>query len=116
MRWLDAQPLSTLATTAVTKAELIYGIEQLPEGNRKAALAMVVLAILERFAGRILPFDEGAAESYAAIVARRENLGRPMGPLDAQIVAIAATRGFALASRDRDMRDCGVPLINPWET
>lgn len=78
-------------------------------------MAEVVAAILEQFQGRILPFDESAAEQYATIVATRRLMGRPIQPLDAQVAAIAAARGAAMASRDRDMRDCGVPLINPWD-
>lgn len=114
VRWLDAQPLGIMATTAVTKAEMIYGVERLPEGQRRRALTLIVSAIMERFAGRILPFDEAAAAHYASIVIARRKMGRPIEPLDAQIVAIAAAHGAAVATRDRDMRDCGIPLINPW--
>jgi predicted nucleic acid-binding protein len=115
LRWLSEQPGDALVTTAVTKAELLYGTRKMADGKRKAAIAEVVAAILEQFAGRILPFDESAADKYALIVASRERMGQPIQPLDAQVAAIAATWGATLASRDRDMRDCGVPLINPWD-
>jgi toxin FitB len=114
LRWLSEQPVDAIVTTAVTKAELLYGVRKMADGKRKAAMAEVIAAILEQFAGRILPFDERAAEKYALIVASRERMGRPIQPLDAQVASIAAARGAALASRDRDMRDCGVPLLNPW--
>jgi predicted nucleic acid-binding protein len=115
LRWLSDQPVDALVTTAVTKAELLYGVRKMADGKRKAAMAEVIAAILEQFGGRILPFDASAAEKYALIVAGRERIGRPIQPLDAQVAAIAAARGAALASRDRDMRDCGIPLINPWD-
>lgn len=115
LRWLNEQSIDALVTTAVTKAELLYGVQQLADGKRKTAMAEVVSAILDQFGNRILPFDEEAAETYASIVANRKRMGRPIQPLDAQVAAIAAVRGAVLASRDRDMRDCGVPLINPWD-
>lgn len=115
LRWLSEQPVDALVTTAVTKAELLYGVRKMADGKRKAAMAEVIAAILEQFEGRILPFDESAAEKYAVIVASRQRMGHPIQPLDAQVASIAAARGAALASRDRDMRDCGVPHINPWD-
>jgi toxin FitB len=36
--------------------------------------------------------------------------------LDAQIAAIAQSRGAAIATRNiSDFQDCGVELIDPWE-
>ncbi len=112
--WVDAQARHTLATTSVTHAELLYGVELLENGKRKANLAQVVAAIVASFEDRVFPFDAAAAQHYALIVAGRRRLGRPILPLDAQIAAIAASRNAAIASRDRDLLDCGVDIINPW--
>jgi len=114
--WMDVQPRQSLATTAVTKAELLFGVERLADGKRKAALTQLVAAILERLAERVLPFTEADAASYAGIVAGRVRIGRPILPLDAQIAAIALSRGAAVATRDGDFEGCGVELINPWST
>lgn len=117
LAWTAAQPRSTLRTTTISKAEILYGVAVLPEGRRRAAIATVAKAIFdEDFAGRILPFDERAAASYGDIAADRRRAGRPMGIFDAQIAAIARAIGAAVATRDiGDFSGCGLVLINPWE-
>lgn len=60
--WLDAQEASFVSITAITVAEILYGIQRLPEGHRRRALASAAAAMFEEdFAGRILPFDAEAA-------------------------------------------------------
>ena len=69
------------------------------------------------FAGRILPFDGAAAREYADLRVSLESSGHPVGDMDLMIAAIARQRGAAVATRNtRDFADCGVPLVNPWET
>lgn len=42
--------------------------------------------------------------------------GHVVGVADGQIAAIAAVRGFAVATRDAlPFRAVGVPVINPWK-
>ncbi len=112
--WMDAQSRESLVTTAVTKAEMLFGVEKLVDGKRKAALTLLVAAILDRFPERILPFAEADSANYSRIVAGRMRIGRPILPLDAQIAAIALSRGASVATRDGGFEDCGVELINPW--
>ena len=38
IEWLDAQHPDTLYISTITRAELLFGIERLPNGNRKSAL------------------------------------------------------------------------------
>lgn len=69
------------------------------------------------FRGRILPFDSEAAEEFAALAAGRRRAGQPISQADAQIAAIARSRGAELATRNvQDFEECGVPMINPWNT
>jgi predicted nucleic acid-binding protein len=69
------------------------------------------------FTGRILSFDEFAADAYADIVATRRRLGRSFATLDAQIAAIARSRGAAVATRNiADFAECGIEVIDPWNT
>lgn len=116
MSWLAAQPAGDLFSTTVSQAELLYGVAILPGGRRRSDLhSRIERMFAEYFAGRILVFDEAAARLFAVIVAMRRKLGRPIGQFDAQIAAIARSRGAALATRNtRDFEDCGVKLINPW--
>jgi predicted nucleic acid-binding protein len=114
--WWSQQQPGALFITAVTVAEILYGIELLPQGKRRVALlAGAELMFGKVLAGRILPFDEEAARAFAAIAASRRRQGRPITDLDAQIAAIARSRNAALATRNTaDFEDCGLRLLNPW--
>jgi predicted nucleic acid-binding protein len=117
MGWWAQQQAGELFVTTVTIAEILYGIEILPQGKRRAAL----LAGAERMFGNvlashILSFDEEAARAFAEIAASRRSQGRPIAELDAQIAAIASSRRAMLATRNTaDFEGCGVRLVNPWQ-
>ena len=115
--WLAVQPRAELYTTSVNKAEILYGIAALPDGRRRAALAVAAEAMFtDDFAGRVLPFDEEAAVHYAEIVAARRREGRPIEAFDAQIAATARVAGAELATRDvGDFAGCGLTLVSPWD-
>ena len=67
------------------------------------------------FEGRLLPFDEAAAASYAAIFAARRRAGRPTATLDLMIAAIARSQGASVVTRNvSGFEECGVGIINPW--
>ena len=114
--WLSRQDPRLLFITAITQAEIFYGLEILPPGKRRAALTQAVERIIfEEFASRILPFDENAARAYSKIVAARQTLGRPISQFDAMIAAITVAHKATLATRDTDgFTHCGVDLINPF--
>lgn len=114
--WVDAQDASALAITAITVAELLYGVARLPDGARKAGLATAVDALVDDdFAQRVLAFDAAAARRYASVVADRERVGRPLSRADAQIAAICLGRNARLATRNsRDFDATGVDVLDPW--
>lgn len=116
MSWLAAQPAASLFISAITEAELRYGVMLLPEGRKRAELVAAIEGMLaEDFIGRILPFDSAAALAFADIAAGRRQAGRPISQFDAQIAAIAQSRGAELATRNvADFEGCGVEVINPW--
>lgn len=115
--WLDSLTAAEVATTAITAAELLYGVVRMPDGHRKAELAAAVHGLLsDDFQGRVLSFDEPAARRYADIVTGREQLGRPIGVADAQIAAICRVIDATLATRNTDdFEETGIELINPWK-
>jgi predicted nucleic acid-binding protein len=86
-------------------------------GKRRSALAAEIEDMLgEDFSGRILPFDSPAAVAFAEIAAERHQAGRPISQADAQIAAIARSRGAALATRNvPDFEGCGIEIVNPWK-
>jgi predicted nucleic acid-binding protein len=115
-RWLASQPASSVFISAITEAELRYGLALLPLGKRRTSLTAVMEDMLsEDFNGRILPFDRAAALAFADIAAGRRHVGRPISQADAQIAAIARSRGAALATRNvLDFDECGIEIVNPW--
>ncbi len=115
--WTDAQPAETLYVTAISEAEMLYGLSHMGVGRRRDALRRGVLAAFAAlFPGRILPFDSAAAVEYAEWAADRRRNGKQVGMADLQIAAIARARGAkAIATRNtKDFADCGVALIDPW--
>jgi len=117
LAWLDSLVAAEVATTAVTAAELRYGVARLPRGQRRTRLETAVDGLLsEDFAGRILAFDEHAARCYAEVAVARERIGRPIGTADGQIAAICSTVGGMLATRNvAGFEKTGIELINPWQ-
>ena len=116
LRWSHAANLTTLFTTAVCEAEILAGVALMPSGKRREALHEAMQAIFSRsFATRILPFDSHAAHHYAAVVARRTALGRPIKDADAQIAAICLCHGATIATRDTGgFAHLELNIFNPW--
>lgn len=119
LKWLSQKRKEDgeLHITTITVAELLYGVELLPQGKRRASLLAGSETMFGRvFAGRILSFDEEAARAFAKIAAGRRIQGRPIAEFDAQIAAIARSRGATLATRNTDdFEGCDVRLVNPWQ-
>lgn len=116
LEWLANESALSVFTTTIAMGEILYGIELLPKGRRRVALASAVEAMFEEdFAGRILPFDSDAARVFPKIAAARRGSGRPITLFDAQIAAIARSRGATIATRNTgDFEECGVTVLNPW--
>ena len=115
-QWLSSQPSPQLFTTAVSLAEILYGIEILPLGKRRGGLLDTAEKMFATvFAQRVLTFDELAARAFSSIASKRRSQGRPTSTLDAQIAAIAQVHGATLATRNAaDFEGCGIRLVNPW--
>lgn len=114
--WLNDQAAETLYLSSVTLAELLFGIGALPAGKRKDMLAQTLDGLMGLFRDRALPFDIDAARHYAELVVTAKVAGRGFPTPDGYIAAIAASRGFIVASRDTaPYKAAGVTVINPWE-
>jgi predicted nucleic acid-binding protein len=114
--WLDTQPKESLWTTAVTIFEIRIGIDLLALGRRRQLLENAFATALEEaFNGRIVPFDESAAQAAGHISAARRKMGRSLEIRDVQIAGIAIARKATIATRNiRHFEDLGIPLIDPW--
>jgi predicted nucleic acid-binding protein len=114
--WLDAQASDDLFLTAISVAEILCGVERLPDGKRKEQMREATEAMFkEDFQERLLAFDEYSAEYHAKIVTHRQSIGRPISMADAQIAAICIQYQATLATRNlKDFEALGLELINPW--
>ena len=114
--WLDEQSTDGVFITAITLAEIGFGIAILPDGRRRQALQAALARTVELFEGRILSFDEGAARSYADLAAAARAAGQGFPTPDGYIAAIAAVQGYAVATRDTGpFQAGGIVVINPWD-
>jgi hypothetical protein len=65
----------------------------------------------QRFADRILPVDDGAADRWG-----RLNATAPRKTIESLIASVAYARDLAVATGNtRDFEQCGVRVVNPWE-
>jgi predicted nucleic acid-binding protein len=115
--WLAGRPTFEFATTTINVAEVRFGLARLPYSRHRTEREALFDNFLARsFEGRVFGFDGLAADTYGELVAARERCGHPLPGFDGLIAAIAAARGFALATRDvSDFAGCGLSLINPWD-
>lgn len=116
LAWLQQTSSTGLYTTAVTVAEIRYGIARLPEGRRRQTLHQAANEIFAAFPRQVLPFDLAAATAYADVVADRETDGNPISGFDAQIAAICRSQAATLATRNtKDFTGIGISIIDPWQ-
>ena len=114
--WLTEIDEDRVFISVVTLAELYYGIERMPPGNRRTQLSRWLQDELRlRFEGRLLLIDEAVAETWGKTVARCEMIGRPIGVMDAFIASIATVHGLKLVTRNGSDFESIVPeIVNPW--
>lgn len=116
LTWLDAQAIETLFISAISIAELRFGIATMPMGKRQTILHdRLEGEVLPLFDGRILPFDVGASQFYAELMAGSRTSGKAIAKADGYIAATASKNHLAVATRDTSpFEAAGLRVINPW--
>lgn len=116
LTWVDAQPIETLYLSAITVAELRYGLAIMPESKRREIYqGKLEREVLSAFACRILPFDLDASQAYSSLMARARSNGKAIANADGYIAAIAAAHGLMVATRDTSpFEAAGLETINPF--
>jgi predicted nucleic acid-binding protein len=114
--WLDAQAIETLFISAITIAELRFGIAAMPLGKRQTILRdRLEGEVLPHFSERILPFNLATSQFYSELMARARVSGKAIGTADGYIAATAASNRLAIATRDTSpFEAAGLQVINPW--
>lgn len=117
LTWIDAQAIETLYLSAVTVAELRYGLAVMPDGKRRNTYQKrLEHEVLPLFSNRVLVFDLDTSDTYAKLMAQARTEGKSIAMADGYIAAIAATHGFMVATRDTSPFEAlRVTVINPWK-
>lgn len=92
---------SEIALPAPAWHELVYGVDRMDRGRRRAYLARYLREVV-RPSMPILPYDSRAARWHGQARARLGARGRPTPFVDGQIAAIAQVRGLILVTRTTD--------------
>jgi predicted nucleic acid-binding protein len=112
MNWLAANTVATV--TAISVGEVLSGVARMPDGTRKARLALAIDATIAR--ADVLPYDAAAARVFGDIHNSRRLMGRPLSVEDGMIAAICISRNATLATRNvKDFVGLELQLVNPWE-
>ncbi len=116
VKWLNGLPPESIWTTSVTVFEVRLGLELLAEGKRRRQLEESFSRMLEEdLEGRVLSFDQAAAQAAGRIDAGCRRAGRPVEIRDVQIAGIVNVRKATLATRNtRHFVGCGLVLVDPW--
>ena len=117
IEWLDRQAAESIWITSITLFEAHFGIELLPKGKRRRALAAAFDRLMDiDLENRVLDFDAVAAAEAATLAAVRQKAGRPVDFRDTQIAGIALARRATLATRNvKHFQDLNIPLVDPWK-
>jgi len=118
LAWIDAQTIETLYLSAVTVAELRFGLATMQEGKRRTIYQeRLEKEVLPTFAGRVLPFDLDASQAYADLMARARARGKAIGKADGYIAATATACHLMVATRDiSPFEAAGLKIVNPWDS
>jgi len=102
-------PIAEVAISAITEAELRFGVARLPQA---AKLGVVVEEFLRRI--EILPWDSIAARHYARVRSLLERSGQPMGNLDLMSASHALAVDAIIVTNDRVFRTVKGLTIEDW--
>jgi predicted nucleic acid-binding protein len=107
------ESLTPPAISAITVAEIEYGVALRPDGKAKKVLEQWLLEM--KLVAKILPVTESIASEAGRIKARLEEKGRTITLADALIAATAIRHNLTLATRNtRDFQNSGAKVLNPF--
>jgi len=117
LAFISARRLDELYISAVTLAELRFGVERLHAGNRRDELSgWLAHTIRPMFHQRILPVTEDILFRWRVLMEEGRKVGHTYSQPDLLIAATALHMGFTVVTRDRaDFDKAGATVINPWE-
>lgn len=114
--FITEQPLEDLFVSAVTFAEIRFGIETVASVTRRAELNdWLTHKVRPMFAQRVLAVTEDIMVKWRLLVEDGRKVGHTFSQPDLIIAATALHHGLTVVSRDEsDYEQARVPIFNPW--
>ena len=115
--FLADQPLEQLFVSAVTFAEIRFGIESVASVTRRAELNdWLTHKVRPMFDRRVLPVTEDIMFKWRLLVEDGRRLGHTFSQPDLIIAATALHHGLVVMSLDEsDYEKARVPVFSPWD-
>ena len=117
MAFVSEAPLESLFVSAVSFAEIRFGIERLDDAARRAELNdWLEHVVRPMFGQRVLPVSEDVMLRWRLLVEEGRKTGHTFSQPDLIIAATALEHGLTVVTRDvGDFVRAGVRVRNPWE-
>lgn len=114
--FIARQPLETLFISAVTLAEIRYGIEMIGNPIRRTELnSWLAHQVRPMFDQRVLVVSEDVMFKWRLLVEDGRKAGHTFSQPDLIIAATALHHGLTVVTRDtKDYALARMPLFNPW--
>lgn len=112
------QKLEDLFVSAVTLAEIRFGIESVSDAGRRAELSdWLAHSVRPMFNQRVLEVSEDVMFRWRLLVEEGRKAGHTFSQPDLIIAATALQHGLSVVTRDTaDYERARVPIVNPWLT
>ncbi len=114
--FIAAQPLELLYVSAVTLAEIRFGIEVVTDATKRAELNdWLAHKVRPMFEQRVLPVTEEIMFKWRLLVEDGRKAGYTFSQPDLIIAATALHHGLTVVTRDvSDYERVRAPVFNPW--
>jgi predicted nucleic acid-binding protein len=116
LAFIAAQPLELLYISAVTLAEIRFGIELLPDVTRRSELNQwLAHKVRPMFEQRVLAVTEDIMFKWRLLVEEGRKAGHTFSQPDLIIAATAHYHGLTIVSRDtEEYVRARIAVFNPW--
>ena len=116
LAFIAAQPLEHLYVSAVTFAEIRFGIEGVTDAGRRAELNdWLAHKVRPMFEQRVLSISEDVMFKWRLLVEEGRKARHTFSQPDLIIAATALDHGLTVVSRDvGDYQKARVQVLNPW--
>lgn len=116
LQFISGQSLELLYVSAVTFAEIRFGIELLQDASRRMEIHdWLTNTLRPMFEERVLDVTEDIMLKWRLLVEEGRKVGHTFAQPDLLIAATALENGLTVVSRNTgDFERANVPVLNPW--